>query len=146
MSFENNHAVYERGDVLFSEDDPAKFFYIVKSGKVACAKKGHDRLVITYIAGKGDLVAEETVLSFKKNYVYSAVALSQCRVVKIKASDAQKVIKSKGEWIGNILENLGEKIKNTTELISEHRIEDDRLYADAPLSEEDLLLIKSQLA
>ncbi len=145
MSFNANQAAYERGDVLFEEGDPADTFYIVKSGRVACAKKGSDRLVIINIAGEGDLVAEETVLSFHKQYEYSAVALAHCRVVKVDAVDAQKVVRSKGEWIGNILANLGEKIKNTTELISEHRIEDDRLYGGVALSEEDLALVKNQL-
>lgn len=135
---------FSRGDVVFLEGQSAKSFFIVQSGKVACVKR-HDRLVVTYIAGVGDLVAEETILGFKKNYEHSAIVLEDCELVAVSAEDAQKVVNSKSEWIKNILVNMSEKIKNTSDSITEHRIEDDRLYKGEPLREEDYALIQNKL-
>ena len=135
---------YSRGDVVFLEGQAAKRFYIVQSGRVACVKK-HDRLVVTYIAGKGDFVAEETVLGFRRKHDHSAVVLEDCELVEVPAEDVQKIVNSKSEWIRNILVNMSEKIKNTSDSITEHRIEDDRLYKGESLKEEDYALIQNKL-
>lgn len=139
------YEAFEQGDVVFQEGDKTSAFFIVIKGRVVCAKKSSDRLVAVYLAKEKDLVGEDSVLGNSGHYDYGAMALEKSELVRIEASDVACSIKNQSEWIKNILENLSGKIKGSTDLIAEHRIEDDRIWGAEPLSEELMALIKSNL-
>lgn len=139
------YEVFEKGDVVFQEGDKTNAFFIVIKGRIVCAKKNSDRMVVIFVAKEKDLVGEDSVLGNSGVHDYGAMALEKSELVRIEASDVACSIENQSEWIKNILENLSDKIKGATDLIAEHRIEDDRIVGVEPLSEELIAFIKTNL-
>lgn len=127
---------YSEGDVLFKEGDLPDVFFLIVSGQVSCFKKHNDRLVPVFTASEKEIVGEDCVLSDTNKYFYSAVAMTDCDVIRIEKSDVFEFLSSQNDWMRNILKNISGKIQHTTDLIAEHRILDDKLLGDADFSED----------
>jgi CRP-like cAMP-binding protein len=136
---------FEKDSVIFKEGDIPEAFYIVRSGSVRCLKWNDNRLSPVYTATEGDIVGEDCVLSDSNKYFYSAVALSNCCLIRVEKNDVFKYLNSQSSWVRMILDNLSEKIQHTTDVIAEHRIKDDSLLKNIDFSEEEEVLFKGKL-
>ncbi len=137
--------VYEKDSVIFKEGDAPESFYIVETGSVRCLKWNDKRLSPVFTASSGEMVGEDCVLSDSNQYFYSAVALIQCRLIKIDKNDVFKYLNSQSPWVRMILDNLSEKIQHTTDVIAEHRIIDDSLLKNIDFSEAEEVTFKNKL-
>jgi CRP-like cAMP-binding protein len=125
-----------KDDLLFREGELPEAFYLIVSGSVLCLKWYNDRLTPVYTAGPKELVGEDCVLLDKDKYFYSAIIAEDAQVIKINKSDVFVYLNSHKSWIKNILKNISSKIKHTTEVISEHRILDERLVGQYEFNED----------
>jgi CRP-like cAMP-binding protein len=134
-----------KDSVIFKEGDIPEAFYIIKSGSVRCLKWNDKRLSPVFTATEGDIVGEDCVLSDSNKYFYSAVALSNCSLIRVEKNDVFKYLNSQSPWVRMILDNLSEKIQHTTEVIAEHGIKDDALLKNLDFSQEEEVLFKGKL-
>jgi CRP-like cAMP-binding protein len=136
---------FEKDSVIFREGDIPEVFYIILSGSVRCLKWKDKRLSPIFTATQGDIVGEDCVLSDSNKHFYSAVALSNCRLIRVEKNDVFKYLNSQSPWVRMILDNLSEKIQQTTDVIAEHRIIDDSLLKNVDFSQEEEVLFKGKL-
>lgn len=137
---------FSKGDLIFKEGKKIEDCFIVSKGKVALVKVFDSRESVFYVAKEKELFGEDCVVSEHKEYYYSAVAMDDCELIRLAASEMGAVIDSHANWIGNILSNISEKINNSIEMISEHRISDDQLFAGISFTDEDMIMIKKSLS
>ena len=135
----------EKGQIVFSKGDKAENIYILNNGQVACFLVSKDKRIIpVYSLKNSGIFGEDGVLSKSGFYQYFAVALEDSTVTKIPDSDVSTFMKEAANWIPNILNNISDRIHNTIEVISEHKIIDDRLNGGEEFSqEEEKLILKS---
>lgn len=144
----NSDVKYEtikKGEVLFKEGKKIEDCFIIAKGKVALVKTFDKRETVFYVAKEQELFGEDCVVSDYKEYYYSAIAMTDCELIRLSASEMKAVIGAHSEWIGNILNNISGKINNSIEMISEHRITDNELYAGLSISDDDMIAIKKAL-
>lgn len=129
LYLENDSNIIKREpfDIIFKEGDSLEGFYIVLEGSVICIKENNKRLVPVFCAKNQDFIAEDCVLLKKDTYSYSAIAYEQCQLIFIPKVDVENFLTYKNDWISDILSSIALKISNTSDLISEHRINDDRI-------------------
>lgn len=135
----------EKGQIIFSKGDKAESIYILNSGQVACFLISKDKRIIpVYSLRNNGIFGEDGVLSKASSYQYFAVALEDSTVTRIPKADISAFMSEAADWIPNILNNISERIHNTIEVISEHKIIDDRLNGGEEFSqEEEKLILKS---
>ena len=136
---------FKKNDIIFKEGDLADKFYIVESGLVRCLKWHDKRLVPVLTVGEGELVGEDCILSDSNEYFYSAVALEECKLIKIKKNDVYSYLDSQSPWVKSILDNMSGKIQHTTDLIAEHKLSDDLLLKGKDFTEEEEILLRAKL-
>lgn len=136
---------FKKGDLLFKEGKKIEDCFIISKGKVGLVKVFDKREQLFYVAKEKELFGEDCVVSEQKAYYYSAIALTDCELIRLSASEMNAVIDAHSDWIGNILNNISGKINNSIEMISEHRISDNELYAGLSISDDDLIMIKKSL-
>ena len=136
---------FQKGDLLFKEGKKIEDCFIVGTGKVALVKVFDKRETVLYIANEQELVGEDCVVSESNQYSYSAVAMTDCELIRLSASEMKAVISAHSDWIGNILNNISGKINNSIEMISEHRISDSQLYSGMTIGDEEMVMIKKSL-
>jgi len=135
-----------QGDVLLREGAVVSSLYIVKSGEIACVTLNHDRVVPVYTVSEAGVIGEDGVFSDNRPSTYSAVALTNATVVEISKQDIMKFINASSDWVKNILFDISEKVAKTTEIISEHRIIDDRFNGGKSFTNEEEVMIKKSLS
>lgn len=136
----------KKGEVLFREGEDIENFFIVSHGRIALLKKNNSRQVIVKVCEEKEMAGEDCAFGASEVYTYSALALDDSEVMAIDAKLALDSVNEQKSWVQSILENLSGKVENTSDLISEHKIEDDALYGKAGLHDEDLAFIKSSLS
>lgn len=137
---------YSQGDIIFKAGDVINTLYIVKAGEVTCVSMNKDRLVPVYNVIDSGVIGEDGVFSNKRPSNYYAIAMSDVKVLEIPKADIMKFINSTSDWIKNILFNISEKVSHTTDVISEHKIIDERFNGGKLLTDKEEVLIKKSLA
>lgn len=124
----NNSETIPANTVLFKQGERISDFYIILSGAVACLRENDERLTPIFYAKEKDIVGEDCVLSGEKKYFYSAVVMEDAKVIRIPSEGVKDFLSAQKPWIKNLLSSISGKIDSTTELISEHRIVNDKLF------------------
>ncbi|MBD64008.1 MAG: hypothetical protein CME62_02295 [Halobacteriovoraceae bacterium] len=133
------------GDVIFKEGEEQKNLIVVKSGNIACVKLVKERLIpVGFYAGEG-VLGEEGVLSEDNTCLYSAVALSDVKVIQVPRRDIHRVLGESNEWVQNVLKDMSHKIGNTMKVLADHRIVDDRFNGNRIFTTEEESLIRKVL-
>ena len=137
---------FSKGDIIFSKGDMAKNIYILNRGKVACFIVSKDKRIIP-IHGleNSGIFGEDGVLAQEQVHRYFAVATMDSLVTMIPRKDVNSFLDGSSDWLKNILNTISERIHNTVELISEHKIIDERLNGGSEFSQEDEKLILKSL-
>ena len=78
-------------------------------------------------------------------YQYFAVALEDSSATLIPHKDVNAFIKDSASWIKNILNTISDRIHNTLDVISDHKIIDDRLNSGSEFSQAEEKLILNSL-
>lgn len=135
-----------KGQLIFSKGDPAKNIYILNRGRIVCFLLSKDKRVVpVHGLEDGGIFGEDGVLANQQVYQYYAVAIEDSAVTLIPKSDVNTFIKDSADWLKNILNTISERVHNTIELISEHKIIDDKLYGLGEFSQADEKLILKSL-
>ena len=135
-----------KGDVLFKAGDIVNKLFIVQAGEIICVCQNKDRIVPVYTNEHTGGLGEDGVFSDKRPSVYSAVALTDVRLMEIPKADIMKFMNSSSDWMKKILFNISEKVSKTTEVIADHKIIDDRFNGGKLLSGEEEVFLKKCLS
>ena len=135
-----------KGQLIFSKGDKARNIYILNSGKIACFLLSKDNRVIPVHGLKNNgIFGEDGVLAKEQVYQYFAVALEDSSATLIPHKDVNAFIKDSASWIKNILNTISDRIHNTLDVISDHKIIDDRLNSGSEFSQAEEKLILNSL-
>ena len=135
---------YSEGDIIFKAGDIINKLYIIKSGEVTCIAINNDRLVPVYnVIDSAGVIGEDEFFFNKRKSNYFAIAMSDVKVMEIPKADIMKFVNSSSDWI-HILFNISEKVAHT-DVITEHRIIDEKFNGGKLLTAKEEVLIKKSL-
>ncbi len=110
---------YQRGDVLFWEDDPCDGLYIVKLGSAKIFRLSpQGRQYIVRILQEGDTFAEVPAFDGAMNPV-NVEALEICRVWVIDAEMLRELVKGHPQFAQKVLVNFGRMLRGMVRMVSE---------------------------
>lgn len=107
------------GELLFSEEKPAEYFYVLLEGELQITKHigGVDTILTTHQAGA---FTGEIPLLTGTPYVASAHALQDCRLLKIAAADFQQMLTICSSIANTLLSAVAWRLQ-TTEIVMQQR-------------------------
>jgi len=100
---------YQAGQLIFSEGDYTATMYVIEDGEVAIYKQkgGQDCLMV--VLGEGDCLGEMALFDYMPRSA-SAIAKSDCRLIKITSQNLYEIYKRDMEQFALIQMNLGREI------------------------------------
>jgi CRP-like cAMP-binding protein len=105
--------VFERNDLVFSEDDGAEELYVVRSGRIAIAIQAPDgRQSVVALMEEGDVFGE---MSFFDGHGRSADAraLERCELVAVPFAALRAVLEARPELLWNVTALLARRLRST---------------------------------
>lgn len=110
---------YQRGDVLFWEDDPCDGLHIIESGSAKIYRLSpQGRQYIVRILQEKDTFAEVPAFDGGRNPV-NVDALETCRVWVIDSEKLRALIAAHPAFAQQVLKNFGEMLRNLVRMVSE---------------------------
>src|SRR5512138_13428 len=142
---------YQRGDVLFWEDDPCDGLYVIDSGSAKIYRLSpQGRQYIVRILQEGDTFAEVPAFDGGMNPV-NVDALEICRVWVIDSEKLRALVAAHPVFAQKVLANFGQMMRNLVRMVSEmafyqvtHRLA--RLISEFPAEEPRPHWTQEQLA
>ena len=110
---------YQRGDVLFWEDDPCDGLYILQTGSAKIYRLSpQGRQYIVRILQEGDTFAEVPAFDGGLNPV-NVDALETCSVWVIESKKLRALVAAHPVFVQKVLANFGEMLRNMVRMVSE---------------------------
>ena len=110
---------YQRGDVLFWEDDPCDGLHIIEAGSAKIYRLSpQGRQYIVRILQEGDTFAEVPAFDGGMNPV-NVEALEICRVWVIEGDKLRSLVAEYPVFAQKVLQNFGEMLRNMVRMVSE---------------------------
>lgn len=110
---------YQRGDVLFWEDDPCDGLHIIQSGSAKIYRLSpQGRQYIVRILQEGDTFAEVPAFDGGMNPV-NVDALETCRVWVIDSEKLRTLVAAHPVFAQKVLKNFGDMLRNLLRMVSE---------------------------
>jgi len=142
---------YQRGDILFWEDDPCDGLHVIESGSAKIYRLSpQGRQYIVRILQEGDTFAEVPAFDGGMNPV-NVVALEICRVWVIDGGKLRALVAAHPIFAQKVLANFGQMMRNLVRMVSEmafyqvtHRLA--RLISEFPTEEPRPHWTQEQLA
>ncbi len=142
---------YQRGDVLFWEDDPCDGLHVIESGSAKIYRLSpQGRQYIVRILQEGDTFAEVPAFDGGMNPV-NVDALEICRVWVIDGGKLRALVAAHPIFAQKVLANFGQMMRNLVRMVSEmafyqvtHRLA--RLISEFPTEEPRPHWTQEQLA
>jgi CRP/FNR family cyclic AMP-dependent transcriptional regulator len=107
--------VFNRGDVLFTEEDEATELFVVESGRIAIANKSIDgRESVVALMEQGDLFGEMPLFDRQLRSA-EARALETSRVAAIPYAPLRAIYDRRPELLWNVVELLASRLRHTNE-------------------------------
>lgn len=121
--FERFGRQFAGGEVVFSEDQPAKKVFMVVEGRVRLLKRVRhvERDIVVLRAGD---VFGETALVSGQVQPYSAVALGECRVLAFRAGDFEELLRDQTEIALKLIKQLIRRVQSAEERIENMMLAD----------------------
>ena len=109
----------QRGELIFREGDIEAHFFIVESGKVQifCLGKQGQKIDICQI-DEGESFGEFALLD-KAPRSASALALTECTVIKVSERGYQQLVDDIPVWASSMLSSFIKRIKNMNHLLKQ---------------------------
>ena len=96
------------GEYLFHEGDPAKYFYLVRSGQIFIMKYASSgRVLALRLATHGSIIGELPLYEEKPTYIFNAVAQSASEVYAIEFPVLHSYLEKKPLLAINLLKVIG---------------------------------------
>lgn len=116
---ETTKKVFQKGELIFSQGNPADTIFLIKEGSIKLAQVTEDgREVILGILGKGDIVGESALFQ-RREHLASAIALEESKVCSISHKQMEKLIMDHPLLAMQLITNLGKKFYSVMEQKSE---------------------------
>jgi CRP-like cAMP-binding protein len=110
---------FNRGDVIFTEDDDATELFVVESGRIAIANKSIDgRESVVALMERGDLFGEMPLFDRRPRSA-EARALETSTVTAIPYAPLRSIYERKPELLWNVVELLATRLRNTDEQLAD---------------------------
>jgi CRP/FNR family transcriptional regulator len=110
---------YQRGDVLFWEDDPCDGLHIIETGSAKIYRLSpQGRQYIVRILQEGDTFGEVPAFDGGMNPV-NVDALETCRVWVIQSEKLRSLVAANPVFAQKVLQNFGEMLRNLVRMVSE---------------------------
>ena len=97
--------VYDTGDVLFYEGDPANAVWIINGGKVQLSKRVCSEEIVIETLGAGDFFGEISLLSNSAQMV-TATVVEPAKLLVIESPQYEALLRSNGELSMRMLRKL----------------------------------------
>jgi CRP-like cAMP-binding protein len=114
-----NRKSVREGDVLFRQDDPADFAYLVHQGKIDVTVDRGGRIVKLAEIGPGEIVGEMSLLSGKEHSA-TAVVSSAGSVIKIDRFSLEDKFNSSDPVMKKIIFCLVNRLYKSNHIIAEN--------------------------
>ena len=119
--YEGNHLNVKRGTVLFVENEPSRYAYVMVSGSVRVSKLVQGKEFVVAVLGPGEIVGEQSILDHKP-YAATAICLSDCEIERF---PEERFLEEAGEKIlQKIFESLARRIWFSHQRLSILRLSD----------------------
>lgn len=110
---------YQRGDILFWEDDPCDGLHIIQSGSAKIYRLSpHGRQYIVRILQEGDTFAEVPAFDGGLNPA-NVEALELCRVWVIESGKLRTLVATNPVFAQKVLANFGDMLRTMVRMVSE---------------------------
>lgn len=110
---------FRKGELIFSEGEPATGFYVVVSGKVKIYKLSRDgREQILHVVGQGETFAEAALFS-GESYPAFAEGLTDCQTVFLGKEGFFDLIRRDPQLAMNIIATLSTLLRRFNKMIEE---------------------------
>lgn len=137
--------VFEDGQVIFAEGDKGDCIYIIDQGEVLLLKEEGSRMAPVTIIGHGDFLGELSAFGSSPIRNASAISIDQTFAYVIKNDDIHTVLKKCPAWVRDIMQTLSDRLRASTDVMTEHRIVDERLESFTGLNPEKLLMYRDKI-
>lgn len=78
--------LYKKGDVIFVENEPDDYLYVVSSGEIRVSKFANKSDLVLEVVGKGEIVGEMAILN-KRSRSATVVAHTDCKLLRLTEDD-----------------------------------------------------------
>lgn len=112
---------FKAGTVIFSQGEPSKYLYLVKTGVISLLADRGTKLTLIKNCKEKDILNEVSVLT-NKPAEFSAIAKTDVEIVLIEQKDIMSVLKNGPTWIPEMFETLCERLKSTEDMILDHNL------------------------
>jgi CRP/FNR family transcriptional regulator, cyclic AMP receptor protein len=111
--------VYQRGDVIFAETDPANALYIVQSGRIAIGNRSPDgRESVLDLMDAGDLFGEMAMFDGRGRSA-GARALEPSEVARIPFEPIKEHFETHSKALWNVIAMLMDRLRSANEAIAD---------------------------
>jgi CRP-like cAMP-binding protein len=103
------------GTVLFEQNEPATFFYLLVSGEVAVHFKPEDGedIVITHVK-QGGMIGWSAVIG-RRNYTSAAICTEYTELLRVRGADLQKLIYEHPETGNQFVDRMADVVAHRLE-------------------------------
>ncbi len=113
-------ATYHRGDVVFSESDPASDLYVVTSGRIAISNRSVDgRESVLALMGPGDLFGDMALFSESQIRNAGARALETSEIIGVPFSVLRNHFSGDAQALWNVIGLLSRRLREANEAIAD---------------------------
>ncbi|MCS6984730.1 MAG: cyclic nucleotide-binding domain-containing protein [Leptospiraceae bacterium] len=102
-----NKIILRPDEILFVEDEPNDYFYVIKSGQISISRLASDQELLLAILGPGEIFGEMALLE-EHTRLASALAYSEAEVMRLSAASFLDVLGEK--ILHKIFESLARRI------------------------------------
>lgn len=145
---------YKNGEVIYAEEEPGEYIYIIDSGLVKLYKTGKDGNEYILRLLKAGQFFGEMVLFKKEKLSSSAESVGDCNICMIGKKDLENLIRSNLELSYKLLSSISIRLNKTENKLISFALEDARektmrllldLAQESGIKREDGVLVKLPL-
>ncbi len=113
LKYGDNLKSYKAGELIFKENDPGMFLYVVKSGKVELSREG----VVLETLEAGHIFGEMALIEHDKRSA-TARAGTDCEVVPVDEEKFTFMVRQSPYFALDVLRVMARRLRHTTEEVA----------------------------
>lgn len=115
LKYADNFKSYKTGEVIFRENDPGMFFYVVKTGKIELRREG----VLLEVIGPGQIFGEMALIEHSTRSA-TATAQTDCDIVPVDEEKFTFMVSQTPYFALEVLRVMAKRLRHTTEEAVQH--------------------------
>lgn len=110
LKYDDNFKSYRAGEVIFRENDPGMFLYVVKTGKVELRREG----VLLEVVEPGQIFGEMALIEHNTRSA-TATAQSDCQVVPVDETKFAFMVSQTPYFALDVLRIMAHRLRHATD-------------------------------